>query len=159
MQETAKCERKKAYEAVWARGSEHAFSWRFDRAQHLLSAALVLSNDDSRARTARLLALCNVFLKKPDRASDYLQMAEKCEPNSVLTAVVQIKHLLSCSQDSAAAQDVSKIPRCADFHLSCLQVESTRISSFIKEHFSPKSFIKISTRESIKPLCYLADAP
>lgn len=123
LQDTAKCAREKAYETIWARGNDHAFSRRFEQAQSLLSAALVLSNNDSRARTARLLALCNIFIKQPDRASDYLEMAEKCEPNSALTAVVRMKHLLACCLDSRAAEDVTKLLKCPDFHISCLQVE------------------------------------
>ncbi|XP_024540453.1 TPR repeat-containing protein ZIP4 [Selaginella moellendorffii] len=92
----------------------------FEAAMHYLPAE---EETTMRAKALRVLCLCYLGLLQYDRAAEYVDAAEKLEPN-VSCSFLKFKICLQINDEVGAANQVSKMIKCADFEPEYLTLAS-----------------------------------
>ncbi|XP_073157351.1 TPR repeat-containing protein ZIP4 isoform X2 [Henckelia pumila] len=138
--------------AAKERATMHALLWNcadmFEKA--LLYVPHGIENRILRAKGFRVLCLCYLGLLQLDRAEEYINEAERLEPN-IASAFLKFKIFLQKKDDNSAITQVQSMPSCLDFStdflslvaheaISCgsLSVATASLSQLLNFHFSGK---------------------
>nr|GMD28059.1 TPR repeat-containing protein ZIP4 [Ipomoea batatas] len=117
--EAAANERTAMHAILWNCAAEHFRSKDFQTSAEIFEKSMLyvpydIENRTLRAKGYRVLCLCHLGLAQLDRAEEYINEAEKLEPN-IASAFLKFKVYLQKKNDSAATTQVQTMSSCLDF--------------------------------------------
>ncbi|KAL0045991.1 hypothetical protein WJX82_010670 [Trebouxia sp. C0006] len=83
--------KQQLFNLVYTHATNHFQQRNYDSASRFFSAAHMYSEEGNKAKTARVLAVCNLGMKALDRALEYVDIATQTEPTSVFNAFLRLK--------------------------------------------------------------------
>ncbi|DBB18553.1 TPA: hypothetical protein ACH3X3_000186 [Trebouxia sp. C0006] len=114
--------KQQLFNLVYTHATNHFQQRNYDSASRFFSAAHMYSEEGNKAKTARVLAVCNLGMKALDRALEYVDIATQTEPTSVFNAFLRLKVHLLQKDCRAAANQVQAMMKCEDFTHEILRV-------------------------------------
>ncbi|CAK7349217.1 unnamed protein product [Dovyalis caffra] len=117
--EAAAKERKAMHAVLWNCASEHFRSKDYETSAVIFEKSLLyiphdIENRILRAKGFRVLCLCHLGLSQLDRAQEYINEAEKLEPN-IACAFLKFKICLQNNDHNGAINQVQAMKTCFDF--------------------------------------------
>ncbi|XP_015579696.2 TPR repeat-containing protein ZIP4 isoform X1 [Ricinus communis] len=112
-------ERKAMHAVLWNCASDHFRSKEYKTSAELFEKSLLyipydIENRILRAKGFRVLSLCYLALNQHDRAEEYINEAEKLEPNTA-SAFLKFKIYLQKNNHSGALNQIQAMKACIDF--------------------------------------------
>ncbi|DBA83480.1 TPA: hypothetical protein ACH3X2_006411 [Trebouxia sp. C0005] len=114
--------KQQLFNLLYSHATNHFQQRVYDSASRFFSAAYMYSEEGNKAKTARVLAVCNLGIKALDRALEYVDIAAQTEPTSVFNAFLRLKVYLLQKDRRAAANQVQAMMKCEDFTHEILRV-------------------------------------
>ncbi|VFQ69739.1 unnamed protein product [Cuscuta campestris] len=117
--EAAAKERTAMHAILWNCAAEHFRSKNYQISAEIFEKSMLYVLYDMEGRTIRangyrVLCLCHLGLSQPDRAEEYINEADKLEPN-IATAFLKFKVYLQKNDNNAATSQLQAMLSCLDF--------------------------------------------
>ncbi|XP_057782875.1 TPR repeat-containing protein ZIP4 [Salvia miltiorrhiza] len=117
--EGAVTERTTMHALLWNCGTEHFRSKDYVLSAEMFEKSMLyvphgIENRNLRAKGYRVLCLCHLGLLQLDRAEEYIDEAEKLEPN-IASSFLKFKIFLQKNDHSSAIAQMQAMPSCLDF--------------------------------------------
>eukprot|EP00898_Chlorokybus_atmophyticus_P006299 jgi/Chlat1/6670/Chrsp49S06131 len=103
---------------LWQCGVDLFNSKSYDLASSVLEASMLYLrpyDTENKAKTLRVICLCSLGASQLETALDYLNMAEKINPDNTVCAFLKFKLFLMQKDQDAATKQLDKILACSDF--------------------------------------------
>ncbi|XP_010547171.1 PREDICTED: TPR repeat-containing protein ZIP4 [Tarenaya hassleriana] len=112
-------ERKAMHAVLWNSGSDHFHAKDYETSADVFEKSMLyiphdLENRVFRAKGFRVLCLCYLGLSQLDRAHEYIEEAEKLEPN-IACSFLKFKIYLQKKDHSGAIVQIEAMTTCLDF--------------------------------------------
>ncbi|XP_068665778.1 TPR repeat-containing protein ZIP4 [Aristolochia californica] len=112
-------EREAMYAVLWNRAADH-FRWKeYDVSAEMFEKSMLYVAQDAgnrflRAKSFRVLCLCHLALSQVDLAEEYINEAEKLDPN-ISSAFLKFKILLQKKDEEGAINQIQSMVNYVDF--------------------------------------------
>ncbi|CAN8265699.1 unnamed protein product [Cochlearia groenlandica] len=127
-------ERKAIHTVLWGSASDHFRAKDFETSAEMFEKSMLyiphdIENTVFRAKGFRVLCLCYLGLSQLDRAHEYIEEAEKLEPN-IVCSFLKFKIYLQKKDHSCAIGQIDAMTSCLDFSPDYLSVSAHEAISY-----------------------------